>query len=99
MGSDVTAKALRHQIPRFKAIGKLQLEALESGSDPKDVDLGAMAGGSSGQKLGTSFILSSTFSLLIFILHLIMLALLETTILMLRQTSPSTLVRTVLLVA
>jgi hypothetical protein len=37
MGSDVTAKAVSHQIPRLKSIGKLQLQALEDGADPKDV--------------------------------------------------------------
>lgn len=79
MGSDVTAKAIQHQIPRLKAIDKLQLDALDSGSDPKDVDLSAMTGNKSGQKHGISFILSSTFSLLLFVLHLITLAFLEAT--------------------
>jgi hypothetical protein len=37
MGSDVTAKAVSHQIPRLKSIGKLLLQALEDGADPKDV--------------------------------------------------------------
>lgn len=39
MGSDVTAKAVSHVVPRFKLIGKLQIEALASGMDPLDVDL------------------------------------------------------------
>jgi hypothetical protein len=42
MGSDVTAKAVSHVVPRFKHIGKLQIEALASGMDPRDVDLISM---------------------------------------------------------
>ncbi|KIM99632.1 hypothetical protein OIDMADRAFT_55547 [Oidiodendron maius Zn] len=37
MGSDVTSKAIQHQIARLKVFSKAQLEALESGTDPKDV--------------------------------------------------------------
>lgn len=76
MGSDVTAKAVKHQVPRLKAIGRLQLDALESGDDPKDVDLSSMVKGNKGQKLDTSFISPSTISLPSFIS--IILAVFET---------------------
>lgn len=55
MGSDVTAKALQHQIPRFRNIGKLQLQALQSGGDPKDVDIGTTVKDNQGQKLAVYF--------------------------------------------
>lgn len=42
MGSDVTAKAVQHQMPRLKQIGKLQLQSLANGHDPKDVPIGTM---------------------------------------------------------
>ncbi len=45
MGSDVTAKALRHQIGgSIKLIGKKQLEMRDAKLDPKDVDLGVKTG-------------------------------------------------------
>jgi hypothetical protein len=42
MGSDVTAKALQHQMPRLKQIGKLQLQSLADGLDPKDLPIGTI---------------------------------------------------------
>jgi hypothetical protein len=90
MGSDVTASALKHQIPRFKAIGKAQLDALEAGQDPKDVNVG-VSRGNQGQKF-------DNFSLIISFLYLTSPALFET-LLMLRQPFPNTLEKTALLVA
>jgi hypothetical protein len=77
MGSDVTAKALQHKIPQFRAIGKAQLDALEAGQDPKDVNVG-VSKDNQGQKLDACFLSHSIFSLLISFLHLISPALFET---------------------
>lgn len=66
MGSDVTAKALQHQIPRFRNIGKLQLQALQSGGDPKDVDIGTTVKDNQGQKLAVYF----SFCTAHFLLHI-----------------------------
>lgn len=56
MGSDVTARSVEGQVyTRLRPIGKLQLEALKSGADPKDVDLTVNAKGMKGQKTGVSF--------------------------------------------
>jgi hypothetical protein len=100
MGSDVTAKAVSHQIPRLKSIGKLQLQALEDGADPKDVVISTTVKDTQGQKLRAYFVPQHDFiAFAVFFLHLIIPAQLGTTLLMLRQTFPSTLARTVLPVA
>lgn len=50
MGTDVTPNGLKFQLTdRIRPIGKRQLDALASGADPKDVDLGGVKG-SSGQR-------------------------------------------------
>ena len=50
MGSDVTPNGLRFQFTdRFRPVAKRQLEILEAGGDPKDVDLNTGGKGSKGQ--------------------------------------------------
>jgi hypothetical protein len=47
MGSDVTPNGLRFQFTdRFRPVAKRQLEILEAGGDPKDVDLNTGGKGS-----------------------------------------------------
>jgi hypothetical protein len=61
MGSDVTAKAVQHQMPRLKQIGKLQLQSLADGLDPKDLPIGTVtntnvnANSNQGQKFDACF--------------------------------------------
>jgi len=70
MGSDVTPHGIRFQLTdRIKPIGKLQLDALAVGQDPKDVNLDVTAKTLRGQKPGF-FFLSSTIS---FCIHTIAL--------------------------
>jgi hypothetical protein len=61
MGNDVTAKAVQHQMPRLRELGKQQLQSLKEGRDPKDITIGTMANANNqGQKLDTCFVLHNT---------------------------------------
>jgi hypothetical protein len=56
MGSDVTPHGLRFQFTdRIRPLGRLQLDALAAGNDPKDIDLSTTARGNNGQKPGFLF--------------------------------------------
>lgn len=71
MGSDVTSKAIQHQIARLKVFSKAQLEALESGTDPKNVTPSA-GKDNQGQKLDTCLPQCIKYSLPISFLHSVM---------------------------
>ncbi|OWP05339.1 hypothetical protein B2J93_8081 [Marssonina coronariae] len=57
MGSDITSKALRHQIGgSIKAVGQMQLAMLAAGKDPKDLDVGTVKGGKAQRQNLNSYV-------------------------------------------
>lgn len=51
MGSDATSRGIHIQfLERYKPIGKRQLEMIDAGQDPKDIDLDSIKGAQALQK-------------------------------------------------